>query len=72
MSTLTTIKHDSSRIRDEHILEMTTLVAKLKNLGMNVDEYFLVQFILNSLSLKKYSPFQINCNTIKTSEMLMN
>ena len=31
---------------------------------MNVDESFLVQFILNSLPLQ-YGPFQIHYNTIK-------
>ena len=65
MSTLTTMKYDGSRTMHEHVLEMTTLAAKLKNLGMNVDEYFLVQFILNSLPPEQYSPFQMNYNTIK-------
>lgn len=41
------------------------LVAKLRTLDMNVDEYFLVQFILESLAPKKYRPLQINDNTIK-------
>ena len=31
---------------------------------MNVDEFFLVQFILNSLP-PQYGPFQINYNTMK-------
>ncbi|XP_024163957.2 uncharacterized protein LOC112170921 [Rosa chinensis] len=48
----------------EHVLEMTNLAAKLKALGMNVDEFFLVQFILNSLH-PQYEAFQINYNTIK-------
>ena len=65
MSTLTTMKYDGSRTMHEHVLEMTTLAAKLKNLGMNVDEYFLVQFILNSLPPEQYGPFQMNYNTIK-------
>ena len=65
MSTFTTMKYDGSRTMHEHVLEMTTLVAKLKNLGMNVDEYFLVQFILNSLPPEQYGPFQMNYNTIK-------
>ena len=42
MSTLTTMKYDGSRTMYEHVFEMTTLAAKLKTLGMNVDEYFLV------------------------------
>ena len=32
MSTLTTMKYDGSCTMHEHVLEMTTLVAKLKNL----------------------------------------
>ncbi|KAL5698317.1 hypothetical protein ACHQM5_029371 [Ranunculus cassubicifolius] len=43
---------------------MSNLAAKLKTLGMNVDESFLVQFILNSLP-SQYGPFQIHYNTIK-------
>ncbi|KAG8365801.1 hypothetical protein BUALT_Bualt17G0009600 [Buddleja alternifolia] len=38
--------------------------ARLKSLGMTVDDSFLVQFILNSLP-PEYGPFQINYNTIK-------
>ena len=49
MSTLTTMKFDSSRTMHEHIIEMTNIVARLKTLGMTVNENFLIQFILNSL-----------------------
>ena len=59
------MKYDGSRTMHEHILEMTNLAAKLKTLGMNVDEYFLVQFMLNSLPSEQYGPFQMNYNTIK-------
>ena len=59
------MKYDGSRTMHEHVLKMTTLASKLKTLGMNVDEYFLVQFILNSLPHEQYSPFQMNYNTIK-------
>ena len=65
MGNLTTMKYDSSRTMHEHVLEMTNIAAKLKNLGMNVDEYILVQFILNSLPPEQYGPFQMNYNTIK-------
>ncbi|TXG48434.1 hypothetical protein EZV62_027728 [Acer yangbiense] len=65
MSNLTNMKYDGSRTMHEHVLEMTNLAAKLKTLGMNVDEYFLVQFILNSLPSEQYGPFQMNYNTIK-------
>ncbi|RVX17796.1 hypothetical protein CK203_004186 [Vitis vinifera] len=64
MVELTTMKFDGTRGMHEHILEMSNLVVKLKALGMNVDESFLVQFILNSLPLQ-YGPFQIHYNTIK-------
>jgi hypothetical protein len=43
------MKFDGTGGMHEHILEMTNLAAKLKALGMNEDEFFLVQFILNSL-----------------------
>lgn len=66
MAKLTTMKYDGSRGMHEHVLEMTNLAAQLKNLGMSVDEFFLVQFVLNSLSLSpQYEPFQINYNTMK-------
>ena len=48
----------------EPVIEMTNIVARLKSLGMNVDEIFLVQFIVNSLTLK-CSPFQMNYNNMK-------
>jgi len=49
MSTLTTIKFDGSRTMHEHVIEMTNIAARLKSLGMAVNENFLVQFILNFL-----------------------
>ena len=52
MSTLTTMKYDGSHIMHEHDLEITTIAAKFKNLGMNVDKYFLMQFILKSLPIE--------------------
>ena len=64
MSTLTTMKFDGSRSMYEHVIEMTNLSAKLKSSGMEVDESFLVQFILNSLP-SEYGPFQMNYNTMK-------
>ena len=64
MAKLTTMKFDNMRGIQEHVLEMTNLAAQLKTLGMNVDEFFLVQFILNSLP-SQYGPFQINYNTMK-------
>ncbi|KAJ8621947.1 hypothetical protein MRB53_030476 [Persea americana] len=63
MADLTTMKFDGTRAMHEHVIEMTNLAAKLKNLGLSVDEAFLVQFILNSLP-PQYGPFQIHYNTI--------
>jgi len=48
MSTLTTMKFDGSCTMHEHVIEMTNIAARLKTLGMAVNENFLVQFILNS------------------------
>ena len=64
MSTLTTMKFDGSCTMHEHVIEMTNIVARLKSLGMTLDEGFLVQFILNSLP-SEYGPFQMNYNTMK-------
>ena len=64
MAELTTIKFDGTGGMHEHILEMTNLATKLKALGMNVDEFFLMQFILNSLP-SQYGLFQIHYNTVK-------
>ncbi|XP_023633333.1 uncharacterized protein LOC111828966 [Capsella rubella] len=74
MADLTTIKYDGTRSMYEHCIEITNLAAKLKNLGMSVDDSFLVQFILNSLP-PRYGPFQINYNAIDekwTSNELTN
>ena len=65
MSKLTNMKFDGSCTMHEHVLEMTNIAAKLKSLGMIVDEFFLVQFIFNSLPPEQYGPFQLNYNTIK-------
>ena len=64
MAQLTTMKFDGSRSMQEHTIEMTNIAARLKTLGMAVDDSFLVQFILNSLP-SEYGAFQINYNTIK-------
>ncbi|KAJ9162425.1 hypothetical protein P3X46_022201, partial [Hevea brasiliensis] len=64
MAQLTTMKYNGSKSMHEHIIEMSDIAARLKTLGMAVDDSFLVQFILNSLP-PEYGPFQINYNTIK-------
>jgi len=64
MSTLTTMKLDSLCTMHEHVIEMTSITTRLKSLGMTLDDSFLMQFILNSLS-SEYGPFQMNYNTTK-------
>ncbi|XP_057955084.1 uncharacterized protein LOC131149049 [Malania oleifera] len=64
MGTLTTMKFDDSRTIHEHVVEMTNIAAKLRTLGIDVNENFLIQFILNSLPTE-YGPFQMNYNTVK-------
>ena len=64
MSTLTNMKFDGSRTMHEHVVEMTNIAARLKTLGMEMNEGFLVQFIINSLP-PEYGPFHMNYNTMK-------
>ncbi|XP_028098501.1 uncharacterized protein LOC114298171, partial [Camellia sinensis] len=62
MAELTTMKYDGNRGVQDHILDMADKAAKLKTLGMQVDEIFLVQFILNSLP-SQFGVFKIHYNT---------
>ena len=49
MGTLTTMKFDGSCTMRELVTEMTNIAVKLKSMGMDVNENFIVQFIINSL-----------------------
>ena len=49
MDTLTTMKFDGSRTMHEHVIEMTNVAPRLKSLRIEVEQHFLVQFIINSL-----------------------
>ena len=62
MAELTTMKYDGKKGIQQHILNMTEKAAKLKALGMSMDESFLVQFILTSLP-SQFAPFKIHYNT---------
>ncbi|CAL1381354.1 unnamed protein product [Linum trigynum] len=64
MGTRTTMKFDGSRTMHEHIVEMTNIAARLKTMGMEVNENFLVTFILNSLP-PEYGTFHVHYNTLK-------
>jgi len=47
----------------QHVIGTINIGAKLKTLGMVVNDNFLIQFILNSLPLE-YKPFQVIYNTM--------
>ena len=64
MYTLTTIKFDGSYTMHEHIVEMTNIAARLKSMGMEVNETFLITLIPNSLP-PEYGPFHMSYNTLK-------
>ena len=64
MSELTTKKFNWSQPIHDHVTHMSNLAAKLKSMGMDVSESFLVQFIINSLPFE-FGQFQVNYNTIK-------
>ena len=55
MANLTTMKFDGSCSMHDHVMEMTNITARLKTLGMKVDEFSLVQFILCLLSSMDHS-----------------
>ncbi|KAG5538641.1 hypothetical protein RHGRI_019263 [Rhododendron griersonianum] len=64
MTELTTMKYDGSRGVQEHILNMYDKAAMLAILGIQVDESFLIQAILDSL-LAQFGPFKIHYNAHK-------
>ena len=44
-----TMEFDGLRSMQEYTIEMTNIAKRLKTLGMAMDNFFLVQFIMNSL-----------------------
>ncbi|XP_074293728.1 uncharacterized protein LOC141620869 [Silene latifolia] len=64
MSELTTKRFDWSQPIHDYVTHMSNLAAKLKTLGMDASDTFLVQFIINSLPYE-FGQFQVNYNTIK-------
>ena len=64
MSSLTTMKFDGIGSIREYIMKGIECAAKLKNLGVNIDDAFLVHLVLNSLP-QQYSQLQCNYNTQK-------
>jgi len=64
MSELTTKKFDLSQLIHDQVIGMANIATKLMSIGMEVNESFLVQFIMNSLP-PKFGQFQVNYNIIK-------
>ena len=62
---------DWSQPIHNHVTHMSNLAVKLKTLGIEVHEQFLVQFIMNFIPLE-FSQFQVNYNAIKDNETLEN
>ena len=58
MDELTAMKFDRPCSIQNQIIVMTNVAARPRTLGLKVDDTFLVQSNLNSLSLE-YGPFQI-------------
>ncbi|XP_058754587.1 uncharacterized protein LOC131627724 [Vicia villosa] len=69
MSELTTKKFEWSQPSHDHVTQVGNLAAKLKSLGMDVNEYFPVHFIISSLRLE-FRQFQVNYITIKENGTL--
>ena len=57
------MKFDGYRITHEYVVEMKNIAARLKTMGMEVNENFLVTFILNSLP-PEYGTFHVHYNTL--------
>ena len=64
MNSLTTMKFDGVGSIREYIMKGIEYAAKLKALGVNIDDPFLVHLVLNSLP-QQYSQLQCNYNTQK-------
>ncbi|XP_026416209.1 uncharacterized protein LOC113311604 [Papaver somniferum] len=56
MVDLTTTKYNNAPSMHQHVIEMRNIATKLTEMKLIVPEYFLAQFILNSLS-PQYAPF---------------
>ena len=58
VTNLTTMKFDGSRSMHEHVIEMTNILARLKTLGMKVDEFFLDNLFLTLCLLSSMGHFK--------------
>ena len=62
MSKLSSINFKGTKAIHGHVMEMPNIVAQLKSLEIDISEFLLVHFILNSLP-SEYGPFRISYNT---------
>ncbi|GJW56089.1 hypothetical protein Tco_0102820, partial [Tanacetum coccineum] len=60
MAELTTMKLDGLKSMQQHVLDMTNTATRLKTLGMNVDDSFLVKLIQEEARLKKQIVHSVN------------
>ena len=65
MNKITNLKYNGTMGVREHILTMTNLAAKLKDIDMSVSEGYLIQFILDSLP-PSFGPFKVAYNQNST------
>lgn len=66
-----TCKFDGTCTMHQHVTKMIDTIVKLRSMGMEVSESFLIQFIINSLA-SEYGLFQINITLLKINIVQMN
>ena len=64
MTKLSSMRFTSIRGALEHIMQIRNIVAQLKTLEVEMSNFFLLHYILNSLP-HQYGPFKISYNTQK-------
>ena len=65
MTDLSTKKYDISQSMHDHLTHMVNVANKLKAMNMELNETFLVQFILQSLQGDEFERFRQGYNTLK-------
>nr|GLL21725.1 uncharacterized protein LOC109168059 [Ipomoea trifida] len=65
MIELTSMKFDWSMPIHDHCNQMANIAAKLKGMGMELSESWLVNLIINSLPPAEFGQFHVDYNTLK-------
>nr|GMD98095.1 UBN2 domain-containing protein [Ipomoea batatas] len=65
MTELTSMKFDWSVPIHDHCDQMVNIAAKLKGMGMELPESWLVHLVINSLPPAKFGQFRVNYYTLK-------